>query len=82
MTHAVDLEEVQLAARGDADAFASLYERDVRCVWAFVTRRAASREAAEELAEARVCGARLLQRRGLVGGVARSDREGGPRGGG
>ena len=52
MTHAVDLEEVQLAARGDVDAFASLYERGFRCVWAFVARRAASREAAEEFAEA------------------------------
>ena len=52
MPDAVDLEQVRLAAQGDVDAFAGLYERGFRCAWAFATCHGTSREAAEALAEA------------------------------
>ena len=52
MPDGVDLERVRLAVRGDAGAFAELYELGFRCVWAFAARAGGSREAAEDLTEA------------------------------
>jgi DNA-directed RNA polymerase specialized sigma24 family protein len=49
---AADLAQVRLAAAGNVDAFAGLYERGFRCAWAFSTRHCAGRDAAEALTEA------------------------------
>ena len=52
MADAIDAEQVRLAARGDVDAFAQLYERGFRCVWAFAACHCRDRDTAEALTEA------------------------------
>jgi DNA-directed RNA polymerase specialized sigma24 family protein len=52
VTSASDFRQVRLAARGDVEAFAELYERGFRCAWAFAARVCPERDAAEALAEA------------------------------
>jgi len=42
---------VQRAALGDAEAFATIYEQSLGCVYAFALRRTSGREAAEKLTE-------------------------------
>jgi RNA polymerase sigma-70 factor (ECF subfamily) len=42
---------VQRAARGDREAFASIYEETFRCIYAFAARRTHTRAAAEALTE-------------------------------
>jgi RNA polymerase sigma-70 factor (ECF subfamily) len=51
MLMTTDTALVQRAARGDRDAFASIYEESFRCVYAFAARETRSRAAAEALTE-------------------------------
>jgi RNA polymerase sigma-70 factor (ECF subfamily) len=51
MLMTTDTALVQRVARGDRDAFASIYEESFRCVYAFAARETLSRAAAEALTE-------------------------------
>lgn len=51
MLMTTDAALVQRAARGDRDAFASIYDESFRCVYAFAARETQNRAAAEALTE-------------------------------